>query len=430
MAAPLPRDMYGEEWKETRIAFGSCSKQTLPQPLWAPIAAWRPHAWFWGGDAVYADRNLPVLSFWRWSGTAESVRADFEAQRARPEYAPMLALQSRGMVLDAARDDHDAGTNDANRFSPVLDEAQDAFLDFLGVPAGSPRRARRGMYSAHAVGPPGRRVKALLLDIRRHQDRMGVEADTLGEEQWAWLERELVLDNDAQLTLVVSGTQVASTNKLIAEGWKQFPASRRRLYALLDRARAETGSAAVVLSGDVHMAEVTRGFYCPPGAPGGALEVLDLTSSGMTHAWGRGSGLRGRAAEALYPRVADLSALVDGYYLDLNYATLAVDWEARPSPVLTATVRGADGLPRLGFERSLDSLRALVDAAPGTAARHACDAVDALAYGTDGLYFSGVRLAMLLSVLLLVVLPACCAWRACRGGKGGRRKEGGKSKRS
>ena len=41
----------------TRIAFGSCSKEYKPQPLWKPILADKPDLWVWLGDIVYGDAN-------------------------------------------------------------------------------------------------------------------------------------------------------------------------------------------------------------------------------------------------------------------------------------------------------------------------------------------------------------------------------------
>ncbi|KAL7540896.1 hypothetical protein ACHAXR_012587 [Thalassiosira sp. AJA248-18] len=38
-----------------RIAIGSCSHPSLPQPLWEIIHARQPAAFIWGGDAVYSD---------------------------------------------------------------------------------------------------------------------------------------------------------------------------------------------------------------------------------------------------------------------------------------------------------------------------------------------------------------------------------------
>jgi len=39
-----------------RIAFGSCSHPSLPQPLWKIIKSRHPTAFVWGGDAIYADK--------------------------------------------------------------------------------------------------------------------------------------------------------------------------------------------------------------------------------------------------------------------------------------------------------------------------------------------------------------------------------------
>ena len=39
----------------SRIAFGSCCKQPLPQPIWGTILASKPELWIWSGDMVYAD---------------------------------------------------------------------------------------------------------------------------------------------------------------------------------------------------------------------------------------------------------------------------------------------------------------------------------------------------------------------------------------
>src|SRR5690349_17060160 len=37
------------------LAFGSCNRPNLPQPLWSDVRALAPDAWAWLGDIVYAD---------------------------------------------------------------------------------------------------------------------------------------------------------------------------------------------------------------------------------------------------------------------------------------------------------------------------------------------------------------------------------------
>ncbi|MFX5972561.1 hypothetical protein ABTE98_19450, partial [Acinetobacter baumannii] len=38
-----------------RIAFGSCAKQSKPQPIWAAVRAARPELFLFLGDNLYAD---------------------------------------------------------------------------------------------------------------------------------------------------------------------------------------------------------------------------------------------------------------------------------------------------------------------------------------------------------------------------------------
>ena len=70
----------------TKLAFGSCSKPSLPQPLWGAIREYGPHVWVWGGDNVYADerptraQKAAGETVWRWVGP-NATRALYDAQR-------------------------------------------------------------------------------------------------------------------------------------------------------------------------------------------------------------------------------------------------------------------------------------------------------------------------------------------------------------
>ena len=37
------------------IAFSSCNRDEVPQPLWPVIAEENPDLWIWAGDNIYAD---------------------------------------------------------------------------------------------------------------------------------------------------------------------------------------------------------------------------------------------------------------------------------------------------------------------------------------------------------------------------------------
>ena len=69
-------------WPDERLstlAFGSCSKPLLPQPLWKAINEARPQMWIWTGDAVYLGRDQP-----------EGLREAYQAQLAQPGYRALL----------------------------------------------------------------------------------------------------------------------------------------------------------------------------------------------------------------------------------------------------------------------------------------------------------------------------------------------------
>ena len=109
----------------------------------------------------------------------------------------------------ATWDDHD-GKDDAGVEWALKGVAQEAFLDFFGVPEASPRRAREGVYHSSLHGPSGRRLQVILLDTRTHRtaltrnsgDRGGrgpylpedrPDQTMLGPDQWSWLEDQLRL---------------------------------------------------------------------------------------------------------------------------------------------------------------------------------------------------------------------------------------------
>ena len=47
--------------KELTLAFGSCNRIDLPQPLWPVIAREKPDVWVWLGDNIYGDTDDMAL---------------------------------------------------------------------------------------------------------------------------------------------------------------------------------------------------------------------------------------------------------------------------------------------------------------------------------------------------------------------------------
>jgi alkaline phosphatase D len=97
----------------------------------------------------------------------------------------------------------------------------------------------------------------------------------LGPVQWRWLEEELT-HSTARINILVSSTQVIPQDHKW-EKWANFPASRQRLFALI---RSSQVSGLIIISGDRHMAEISK--LDDPGLP---YPVYEVTSSGMTHSW-------------------------------------------------------------------------------------------------------------------------------------------------
>ena len=91
--------------------------------------------------------------------------------------------------------------------------------------------------------------------------------------------------------------------------WGNYPQERQKLFDLIARTEAK---AVIILSGNVHFSEISKTDI-------GGRELLDFTSSGMTH-----SNKAYAAAKNPY-RVA-------GAYDDMNFGMLEIDWEDGPSP--------------------------------------------------------------------------------------------------
>jgi alkaline phosphatase D len=300
---------------ELVVAFGSCNRLDLPQPLWSPLRAAQPDVFAWLGDIVYAP-----------AGEVDALPALYARQAAEPGYAALR----RATHVVGVWDDNDYGQNNGGRHLIGRERSQQALLDFLGVPTDDPRRKRAGVYTSHTVSRGGMTVKLILLDCRYHRDDPGPSSDVLGEEQWAWLEAELS-GSRASVHLIGSGVQVLPDQHPY-EKWSEFPRARERLFELLARSGAP---GVVLLSGDRHIAELS----CLD-LPGQRRPLLELTSSGLTHAFTNVGDEPNRLRRS-------------PLYAAVNFGLVRVD-PARE--LITLEVRGAGGL--LAFSQRVP-LRAL-----------------------------------------------------------------------
>ncbi|MEM8782877.1 MAG: alkaline phosphatase D family protein [Planctomycetota bacterium] len=314
----------------TRLAFGSCAKESSPQSIWSAVQrAWGdggsqdagPQVWVWAGDNIYADTEDMALMERKWGQLS-----------AIPGYA---AVRDAAWSVLGTWDDHDFGANDAGREYPMRAESQALLLDFLGVPSDSPRRRREGVYHAATFGPVGQRVQVIVLDTRYHRSELeryeaaegerrapykpSTDRDQtmLGDAQWQWLERRLL--EPADVRLIVSSIQFVSDEHRF-EKWSNLPRERSRMLRLID----QTGAAGVVfLSGDRHHAELSR-FERADRFP-----IYDLTASGLTQS-------RPRPDAASRPLEINRHRL-GRTFRGQHFGTVTIDWH-QPDPTVRLAI--------------------------------------------------------------------------------------------
>lgn len=295
-----------------RVAFGSCCLQDQPQPIWDKISAAGAQLFLFIGDNIYADTEDMAL-----------MSRKYQQLAAQPQFA---AFRKKTPVL-ATWDDHDYGINDGGLEYPKKQESKKIMLDFFGEPADSPRRSRPGIYTSYSIGPRGKRLQVLLLDLRWFRTPLIYDkqaggyvpnpdpnAVMLGDEQWDWLEEEL--KQEADLRIIASSTQFVSSEHPW-EKWANFPFEKARMHALIDRLGLKN---LVFVSGDMHYGELSA-----EQTPGG-YKLYDLSSSGMNY-FEPGAHFPNRNRVAVH----DTSA---------NFGFVEIDWEKRTASLEVRTDLG------------------------------------------------------------------------------------------
>jgi alkaline phosphatase D len=299
----------------TRFAFGSCVNENRSMAFWDIISAQKPQAFLLIGDNVYGDTRptngaeMPTLT------------ASYRKLSARQEWDRFR----RKVPMMTTWDDHDYGANDAGGSFAFKEWAEKAYENYWGS---SPTvRSRPGVYESRIIGPVGKRVQFIILDTRFFRSDLSAmpyrdpgpalgwyipntdnKATVLGDAQWRWLESEL--QQPADLRFIISSTQVL-TSAHNYEGWTNFPKERERLYALLNRHRANN---AIFLSGDRH----AGGFY-RRAVPGNNKQQWEFTSSSLNFAFGKGDE-GGREPDAMR---------VGGFWGIPNFGQIDIDWDAK-----------------------------------------------------------------------------------------------------
>lgn len=251
------------------IAFGSCNKQYLSQPLWKEIIKNKPKLWLWLGDNIYGDtQDMGVM------------KRKYDQQLANSGYQELV----KNTEVAGTWDDHDYGVNDGGTEYAKKKESQQLMLDFLGYPKDAPIRQQEGVYSSRTLSKDGHNVKVILLDSRYFRDQLqridGVyqpnsTGTILGEKQWKWLEQELT-NSKADVHMIGCGIQFIPEDHRF-EKWANFPNERTRLFKLIAKTKAKN---VVFISGDRHIAEVSKYKGALSEKP-----IYEVTASGLTHFW-------------------------------------------------------------------------------------------------------------------------------------------------
>jgi alkaline phosphatase D len=326
LLACLPAASFAGDQFDNRvvreIAAGSCHR-TGPksEAAFAPVVRAKPDLFLFLGDNIYGDtRDMKLL---------------------REKYAALDAVATWKQLRESTRvlatwDDHDYGENDAGAGFPMRAESAEIFKDFFGFPVGHPARGREGVYHSATFGPEGKRVQIILLDTRSFRsilrqemmdgrkayvpDPYNKEKTMLGKEQWWWLERELA--EPADVRIIGSSIQVLPEEHRF-EKWANLPMEREKLLGKLAASKGRL----VLLSGDRHFAEISRQTV-------GETELVEMTTSGMTHAGG-GKG-PGGVAEPNRHRVGEAVS-------SQNWGMVSIEWKDNAPPELKIEVRDMEG---------------------------------------------------------------------------------------
>ncbi|QEG23568.1 alkaline phosphatase D family protein [Mariniblastus fucicola] len=222
----------------TRIGMIGCHRQDRPAPAFNRYYESSPDVMVWMGDNVYADTKNDITFI----------------EKCYQRMASQVAFEKlrESIPFVVTWDDHDYGLNNAGKNYPLKDESRKLFRKFWEMEEFIPED-RDGIYHARYFGSGETRLQMIMLDTRYNRDDEGDASDTLGENQWTWLESEL--RKPAKIRLIASGYQVLLDRDQKFETWSKFPAAKKRLFDLIQMCEAE---GVIFLAGDQHYGEVSR----------------------------------------------------------------------------------------------------------------------------------------------------------------------------
>ncbi len=322
--------------KITTFAFGSCADQNKPQPVLVLAADTMPDFFLYLGDNVYNH-----------SEKIQNLKKCYQILGAKPEFIKLKKVTR----IFATWDDHDYGWNDSGNDYPYKELSKKYFIEFFGVPDNSIFE-HKGIYYNKIIDYGERRVQIIMLDTRTFRDKLIPYRKTiddgprfnyrmnfsphksdvptmLGEDQWLWLEKQLL--QKADLRLICTSTQFAASFNGY-ETWANFPHQQQRMISIIRKTRAE---GVIFISGDIHYAEISL------LKADNVYPLYDITSSGITSTWQFSTPNENR---------------IDGPVMENNFGHITVNWKPH-NPEIIIRIYDVNRNLRIHRTLGLNSLR-------------------------------------------------------------------------
>ncbi len=333
----IPNRGSGQTNTISKIAFGSCSSQNHPLPIFDVVVKHEPNLFVFLGDNIYAD-----------SWSMSTIKRKYQQLADKPTFKNLKAH----VPLIATWDDHDFGQNDGGKQYPFKKQTKKIFLNFFNEPDSSERWKHDGIYTSYMYEFNGKKLQIILLDNRTFRDNLKTykgekkndkrytykldyspHTDTnktmLGKVQWEWLEKELL--KPADIRLIGTGSQFGIEFNGY-EAWANFPHEQKKMIDLIKKTRA---NGVLFLTGDVHYAEISRLIY-PDLYP-----IYDVTASGLSSKWDFATPNKNR---------------VDGPVMENHFGMISINWDL-PVPAIKMEIWDDQNKKRIEREISLDDIR-------------------------------------------------------------------------
>ncbi len=265
------------------IAIGACLRTGSNGMVFDAIRAANPLLFMVTGDFHYEDIS------------SDDPRRMSAAFQRNLEQAAQQALYLRAPIA-YVWDDHDYGGNDSNAATESRLAAATTFREF--VPHYDLTAADGvGVYQAFSIG----RTRFILTDGRSARD--AALGTMLGDEQKAWLKRELLAASGVHPVIVlVTDVPWVAAAKPGDDSWAGFAEERAEIATFI--AANEIHGVAIV-SGDAHMVAIDDGsnsaYSAVPGDPIPALQAGALDR--------RGTLKGGPFSEGMYPGAGQFATM-------------------------------------------------------------------------------------------------------------------------